>query len=277
MKFLFIEAFIIQGDDEMPRIGIIGGSGVYGVFTPREKRRIETPYGKPSGDVEIGEISGVEVAFIPRHGKGHRIPPHKVNYRANIYALKMLKVERVIGITAVGSLRKEYRPGDIVIPDQYIDFTKKREYTFYDGPKVAHISMADPFCPELRRIFIEVSREKEYYLGYKTHDRGTYVCIEGPRFSTRAESMMFRQFAHIIGMTLVPEVQLAREMEMCYVNVSTITDYDVWAEKPVTTEEVMRVMKANEEKVKAILNEAIPRIPEERHCPCKDALKGAVV
>lgn len=261
----------------MPRIGIIGGSGVYGVFTPKRKVKVQTPYGIPSSDVEIGEIEGVEIAFIPRHGKGHRIPPHRVNYRANIYALKTLKVERVIGISAVGSLQKEYRPGDIVIPDQYIDFTKKREYTFYDGPKVAHISMADPFCPELRKIFIEVSKYFEYYLNYKTHDRGTYICIEGPRFSTRAESRMFKQFAHIIGMTLVPEVQLARELEMCYVNLSTITDYDVWAENPVTTEEVMSMMKKNEEKVKRILHEAIPRIPEERNCPCKDALKGAVI
>ncbi len=261
----------------MPRIGIIGGSGVYKVFNPEKSVKVHTPYGVPSGEVEIGEISGVEVAFIPRHGKGHKIPPHRVNYRANIYALKTMKVERIIGITAVGSLKKEYRPGDIVIPDQFIDFTKNREYTFYDGPRVAHISMADPFCPELRKIFIEISREKEYYLGFKTHDRGTYVCIEGPRFSTRAESRMFKQFADIIGMTLVPEAQLAREQEMCYVNISTITDYDVWAEHPVTTEEVMRVMKKNEEIVKVILNEAIPRIPVERHCGCKDALKGAFV
>lgn len=255
------------------KIGIIGGSGVYGVFTPQKSVKVHTPYGPPSGNVEIGEINGIEVAFIPRHGKGHYIPPHKVNYRANIHALHSLGVERVIGISAVGSLKEEYKPGDIVLVDQYIDFTKKREYTFYDGPKVVHISMADPFCPELRKIFTDVSSS----LGYKTHEKGNYVCIEGPRFSTRAESRMFRQFADIIGMTLVPEVQLARELEMCYVNISTITDYDVWAEEPVTTEEVMRVMKENEEKVKRILEEGIPRIPEERNCPCKDALKGAVV
>lgn len=257
----------------MPKIGIIGGSGVYGVFNSKESVKVHTPYGLPSGNVEIGEINGVEVAFIPRHGKGHYIPPHKVNYRANIFALHSLGVERVIGISAVGSLREDYRPGDIVITDQYIDFTKKREYTFYDGPKVVHISMADPFCPELRNVFIETTKA----LGYPMHDRGTYVCIEGPRFSTRAESRMFRQFSDIIGMTLVPEVQLARELEMCYVNISTITDYDVWAEKPVTTEEVMRVMKENEEKVKRILEKGVPKIPEERHCGCKDALKGAEI
>ncbi len=257
----------------MVRIGIIGGSGVYGIFTPEKKERILTPYGHPSSDVEIGNIEGIDVAFIARHGKGHFIPPHRVNYRANIYALHKLGVERIIGISAVGSLRENYKPGDIVITDQYIDFTKKREYTFYDGPKVVHISMADPFCPELRNVFIEVSKS----LGYRTHETGTYVCIEGPRFSTRAESRMFRQYADIIGMTLVPEVQLARELEMCYVNISTITDYDVWAEKPVTTEEVLRVMKENEEKVKNILKKGIPVIPQERRCPCKDALKGAVV
>ncbi len=257
----------------MPRIGIIGGSGVYGVFNTEESVKVHTPYGVPSGNVEIGTIKGVEVAFIPRHGKGHYIPPHKVNYRANIYALHELGVERIIGISAVGSLKEDYKPGDIVLVDQFIDFTKKREYTFYDGPKVVHLSMADPFCPELRKLFADVLGE----LGYRYHDTGTYVCIEGPRFSTRAESRMFRQFADIIGMTLVPEVQLARELEMCYVNISTITDYDVWAEKPVTTKEVMRVMKDNEEKVKKLLELGVPRIPEERNCPCKDALKGAEV
>ncbi len=257
----------------MVRIGIIGGSGVYGVFTPEKSVKVHTPYGLPSGNLEFGEINGVEVVFIPRHGKGHYIPPHRVNYRANIYALHSVGVERIIGISAVGSLQESFKPGDIVIPDQFIDFTKKREYTFYDGPKVVHISTADPFCPQLRDIFIKTSK----LLGFRTHEQGTYVCIEGPRFSTRAESRMFRQFADIIGMTLVPEAQLARELEMCYVNVSTITDYDVWAEKPVTTEEVMRVMKENEEKIKKILENALPEIPAERDCPCKTALQGAEI
>ncbi len=257
----------------MVRIGIIGGSGIYGIFRPLRSVRVHTPYGPPSGDVEIGELDGIEVAFIPRHGRGHFIPPHRVNYRANIYALNSLGVERVIGVSAVGSLKEDYRPGDIVITDQYIDFTRKREYTFYDGPKVVHISTADPFCPELRGVFIEALRE----MGIPHHTGGTYICIEGPRFSTRAESRMFRQFADIIGMTLVPEVQLARELEMCYVNVSAITDYDVWAERPVSTEEVLRVMKENEDKVKSLLARAIRAIPQERSCPCREALKGAVV
>ncbi len=257
----------------MPRIGVIGGSGIYGIFEPMESLKVHTPYGAPSDDVQIGKLGDIEIAFIPRHGRGHRIPPHRVNYRANIYALKSLGVERIVAVSAVGSLREDYRPGDIVIVDQYIDFTKKRDYTFYDGPKVVHISTADPFCPELREIFINVCKEQ----GIECKESGTYICIEGPRFSTRAESKMFRQFADIIGMTLVPEVQLAREMEMCYVTIATITDYDVWAEKPVSTEEVIKVMKENEEKVKKILRVGIPRIPEERKCPCKDALKGAVI
>ncbi len=155
----------------MPRIGIIGGSGIYGVFKAKESLKIDTPFGRPSGKVEIGEINGIEVAFIPRHGKGHYIPPHMVNYRANIYALHKIGVERVIGVSAVGSLREDYKPGDIVITDQYIDFTKRRDYTFYDGPKVVHISMADPFCPELRKVFSEVSNS----LGFRTHEKGTYV------------------------------------------------------------------------------------------------------
>ncbi|AMM53083.1 S-methyl-5'-thioadenosine phosphorylase [Pyrococcus kukulkanii] len=257
----------------MPKIGIIGGSGVYGVFEPKETVKVHTPYGRPSAPVEIGEIEGVEVAFIPRHGKYHEFPPHEVPYRANIWALKELGVERVIGINAVGSLKEEYKPGDIVIIDQFIDFTKKREYTFYNGPRVAHISMADPFCPELRRIFIETAKE----LGLPVHEKGTYICIEGPRFSTRAESRMFRQFADVIGMTLVPEVNLARELGMCYVNISTVTDYDVWAEKPVDAQEVLRVMKENEEKVQRLLRKAIPKIPEERKCGCADVLKTAFV
>lgn len=179
----------------------------------------------------------------------------------------------MIAINAVGSLKEEYKPGDIVIIDQFIDFTKKREYTFYNGPKVAHVSMADPFCPELRKIFIETAKE----LNLPVHERGTYVCIEGPRFSTRAESRMFRQFADVIGMTLVPEVNLARELGMCYVNISTVTDYDVWAEKPVDAQEVLRVMKENEEKVQKLLKRAIPKIPEERKCGCADVLKTMFV
>ncbi len=255
----------------MPRIGIIGGSGFYKLLDDPREIKIATPYGATSAPVQIGQLSGVEVAFIPRHGVGHTIPPHRVNYRANIWALHELGVERVIGVNAVGSLKEDYKPGEIVFVDQFIDFTKKRDYTFYDGGKVYHVSFADPFCPEMRRIFIETAQEIK--IPFKGN--GTYVCIEGPRFSTRAESRMFRQFADIIGMTLVPEVNLARELAMCYANISMITDYDVWAEKPVDTKEVLEVMARNIENVEELLKKAVPRIPEERGCGCGKALENA--
>ncbi len=255
----------------MPKIGIIGGSGFYELLENPREIKLSTPYGNPSSLVQVGNLEGVEIAFIPRHGPKHTIPPHKVNYRANIWALKELGVERVIGVNAVGSLKEDYKPGQIVFVDQFIDFTKKRDYTFYDGGKVYHVSFADPFCPELRQIFVESAKE----LGLEFKETGTYVCIEGPRFSTRAESKMFRQFADIIGMTLVPEVNLARELAMCYANISMITDYDVWAEKPVDTKEVLETMARNIENVNALLRLAIPRIPEERHCECGKALENA--
>jgi len=257
-------------------IGIIGGSGLYdpGLFKEAKTIKIYTPYGPPSDEITVGEFKGRKVAFLPRHGKGHVIPPHMINYRANIWAFKALGVERIIAVSAVGSLREDYKPGDFVIPDQFIDFTKNRIYTFFDGRLVAHVSMADPFCPELREVAIATAKD----LGIPVHEKGTYVCIEGPRFSTRAESRLYKSWgADIIGMTLVPEVNLAREAQICYVTIAMITDYDVWAEKPVTAEEVVRVMRENVEKAKKLLYELIPRIPKERKCPCKDALKEALV
>lgn len=257
-------------------IGIIGGSGLYdpGLFKEAKTIKIYTPYGPPSDEITVGEFKGRKVAFLPRHGKGHVIPPHMINYRANIWAFKALGVERIVAVSAVGSLREDYKPGDFVIPDQFIDFTKNRIYTFFDGRLVAHVSMADPFCPELREVAITTAKD----LGIPVHEKGTYVCIEGPRFSTRAESRLYKSWgADIIGMTLVPEVNLAREAQICYVTIAMITDYDVWAEKPVTAEEVVRVMKENVEKAKKLLYELIPRIPKERKCPCKDALKEALV
>jgi len=253
-------------------IGIIGGTGVYEAFDVVDEVEVNTPYGKPSDSITICEVHGRKVAFLPRHGKNHEIPPHKVNYRANIWALKELGVTRIIAPQAVGSLKEKYSPGTIVFPDQFIDFTRKREYTFYDGPKVIHISMAEPFCPELRNHLISAAKE----LHIEFAEKGTYICIEGPRFSTKAESHMFRQFADIIGMTLVPEAQLARELEMCYASICMVTDYDVWKEQEeVSAELVIQRMKENLEKTKRILEHVIPRIPEERNCPCKDALKGA--
>lgn len=265
---------------ERADIGIIGGTGVYdsGLFSDKKEVKVHTPYGEPSDLVTVGEYAGKRVAFLPRHGKGHRIPPHKINFRANIWALKQLGVKRIIAPSAVGSLGFDYKPGHIALPDQFIDFTKKREYTFYDGGQVAHVSMADPFCPEVRDIAANVIKG----LGFLFQPKATYVCIEGPRFSTRAESKFFRDVmkADIIGMTLVPEVTLAREAEICYLSVATVTDYDVWSETPVTSKEIIETLHKNVEKTKKLVAELIPAVPVERtgaKCACGSALEGSLL
>ncbi len=271
---------IIEKQKVKAGIGVIGGSGLYDptfVENPMEFK-IYTPYGEPSDFITVGDVKGKKVAFLPRHGKGHRIPPHKINYRANIWALKAMGVKTIISVSAVGSLREDYMPGDFVVPDQFIDMTKKRDYTFFDGPRVAHVSMADPFCDYLRGVLLESASK----VGVKIHDGGTYVCIEGPRFSTRAESRLWKDVfrADIIGMTLVPEVNLACEMQMCYATLAMVTDYDVWAEKPVTAEEVAMVMSRNISNAKKILYEAIPRIqeePPEGECSCCRSLENALL
>jgi len=256
------------------KIGIIGGTGIYdpGMFKNVKKIRINIPYGEPSDNYHLGEFQEKKVAFLPRHGKGHKIPPHDINHKANISGFKKLGVTRILASCATGSLKEEYKPGEIVIPDQFIDMKKTRP-TFYGTGDVTHVSLADPFCPELRKILIESCKK----LGIAYHDKGTYLCIEGPQFSTRAESRMFRNFAELIGMTGVPEAILAREKEICFAIIATITDYDVWAENPVNIEQVIRVMKESQDKVKDILKETIKNIPEERKCLCKDALKNAKV
>jgi 5'-methylthioadenosine phosphorylase len=261
-------------------IGIIGGSGLYdpGIIKDAREVKVYTPYGEPSDYIIVGKVEGRSVAFLPRHGRGHRIPPHKINYRANVWAMKELGVKFLISVSAVGSLRLDYKPGDFVVPDQFIDMTKKRDYTFFDGPVVAHVSMAEPFCESLRRVIISASKD----LNITTHDRGTYICIEGPRFSTRAESRVWKEVfkADIIGMTLVPEVNLACEAQLCYATIAMVTDYDVFAEIPVTAEEVTRVMAENTEKVKRLLYEVIKRLPEkpeEGLCSCCRSLETALV
>jgi len=261
-------------------IGIIGGSGLYepGIVENPIEVKVYTPYGEPSDYIIVGTVRGRRVAFLPRHGRGHRIPPHRINYRANIWALKSLGVKWVISVSAVGSLREDYRPGDLVIPDQFIDMTKSRAYTFFDGPRVAHVSMAEPFCEHLRALLLETARG----LGYRVHGRGIYICIEGPRFSTKAESRIWKDVfkADIIGMTLVPEVNLACEAQLCYATLALVTDYDVWAERPVTAEEVTKVMKENTEKAKRVLYELIPRLPEEperERCTCCSSLETALL
>jgi len=257
-------------------IGIIGGSGFYdsSIFGSTKEVKIHTPFGSPSDLISIGEYKGVKVAFLPRHGKRHTIPPHLINFRANIMAMRDLGVRRILAPSAVGSLREEMKPGDLVIPDQFIDFTKKRDYTFYEGAVVGHFSMADPFCPEMRSEIIATAKR----LGIRHHPAATYICIEGPRFSTRAESKLFRSFgAEIIGMTLVPEVSLAREVGMCYTTLATVTDYDVWADKPVTAQEVVQTLKSNVAKVKSLLVETIPALTKERKCECSRSVDNALV
>ncbi len=265
---------------EKADVGIIGGSGLYdpGIFEEAREIKVYTPYGEPSDMIIIGKVGDKRVAFLPRHGRRHRIPPHKINYKANIWALKSLGVKWVIAVSAVGSLRMDYKPGDFVVPDQFIDMTKRRDYSFFDGHTVAHVSVADPFCEHLRRIIIDAAKE----LNITIHPRGTYICIEGPRFSTRAESRVWKEVfkADIIGMTLVPEVVLACEAELCYATIAMITDYDVWAERPVTAHEVERVMKENIEKAKRLLYHIIPKLPEEPEkelCSCCEALRYAVL
>jgi 5'-methylthioadenosine phosphorylase len=261
-------------------IGIIGGSGLYDpdfVVNPVQVK-VYTPYGQPSDYITVGEMAGRKVAFLPRHGRGHRIPPHRINYRANIYALASLGVKWIISVSAVGSLREDIAPGHFVVPDQFIDMTKKREYTFFDEGVVAHVSMADPFCECLRKRLIDAARR----VGVSVHGKGTYVCIEGPRFSTRAESRVWKEVfkADIVGMTLVPEVNLACEAQICYATLAMVTDYDVWAEHPVTAEEVVRIMNANVSKAREILRivvKELPAEPEAGECSCCQSLKTALM
>lgn len=254
------------------RIGIIGGSGVYdpGRFDLERKLDMETPYGKPSGSILLGKMYGVDVAFIPRHGEGHEFPPHRVPYHANIWAMKELGVNAIVSPCAVGSLQENYHPGEIVIVDQFIDFTKSRDYTFFNGPKTVHISIPDPFCKAMNSVFSEEASKQ----GIPMHDHGTYVCIEGPRFSTRAESKMFRNFADVIGMTVVPECQLAREMGICYCSLAMVTDYDVWKDEPVELSMVLKTMSENLHKVSKLLEGALPRITV-RDCECRKAAEEA--
>ena len=221
---------------EQAEIGIFGGTGIYdsGLLKEAKEITVDTPFGKTSDSITVGIFKGRKVAFMPRHGKKHTIPPHMINFRANIWAFKEMGIKRIIAPSAVGSLQERLKPGDLALPSQFIDFTKSRKTSFFEEEKVIHISVADPFCPELQSAAIKAVDN----LHLKIHRDCTYVCIEGPRFSTRAESKFYKKVigADIIGMTLVPECQLAREAQICYVSISTVTDYDVWAEKPVTVE-----------------------------------------
>jgi 5'-methylthioadenosine phosphorylase len=255
-------------------IGVFGGSGFYSLIEGAHEAWIETPYGAPSDKVALGEIAGRRVAFLPRHGKDHRFPPQSINYRANLYAMKTLGVKWIIGPTAAGSLSKEYKPGSMAVCDQLVDRTSGRKDTFYDGPITTHVSFADPYCPTLRPIAIEVLKS----LGVETHDRGTVVVIQGPRFSTQAESKWFQSAGwEVINMTQYPEVYLARELEMCYVNISLITDYDIGLEgmPPVSHHEVIAVFNRNNERVKNAIGKIVEMTPVDADCTCRHALETA--
>ena len=261
---------------EEVKIGVIGGSGIYDIegITETRKRNITTPFGDPSDTIVIGNLEGIPVAFLPRHGRGHFIMPSELNSRANIYALKSLGVEQIISISACGSLKEELKPRDIVIPDQLFDRTRQRPYTFFGEGIVAHIGFANPYCPELSGILYQVAKD----LRLSVHLGGTYVCIEGPQFSTKAESKVFRSLGFsIIGMTNLPEAKLAREAEICYATLGLVTDYDVWKEgEEVSVERVVGNLLANIENVKKLIKAAIPRLKRERKCECASALAYAI-
>ena len=255
-------------------IGIFGGTGIYdsGILENAKEITIDTPFGKPSDSITVGIFKGRKIAFLPRHGKKHTIPPHLINYKANIWAFKELGITRIIAPSAVGSLKEEIEPGHFALPTQFLDFTKSRNGSFSENGRVIHISVADPFCPELQSSILKVTKEQNLHI----HKDCTYVCIEGPRFSTKAESKFYRTTgAGIIGMTLVPECQLAREAQMCYASISTVTDYDVWAEKPVTAKEVLHTLSKNVERTKKVLIDLISQIPKTRSCSCAKALEEA--
>ncbi len=260
--------------EQKAEIGIFGGTGIYDSELLQESKEIsiDTPYGKTSDSITIGDYKGRKVAFMPRHGKKHAIPPHMINFRANIWAFKELGVTRILAPSAVGSLKEEFKPGDFALPSQFLDFTKSRIGSFSEDGRVILISVAEPFCPELQEIVLQTAQSQNI----KIHKNCTYVCIEGPRFSTKAESKFFRTTgADIIGMTLVPECQLAREAQICYVSISTITDYDVWAEKPVTAKEVLETLSKNVEFTKKMLAVLLEKIPKTRKCYCERALSEA--
>jgi 5'-methylthioadenosine phosphorylase len=260
-------------------IGVIGGSGLYAMpeLTPLETLELDTPFGKPSSPVVVGELAGQRVAFLARHGRGHVFTPSTVPYRANIYALKMLGVRKLIAVNACGSLREDYAPGHVVIPDQLFDYTKdERSRTFFDTGLVAHVSVADPFCANLNAQAAEAVRAA----GGVAHEGGVYVTIEGPRFSTRGESEIFRKLGcSIIGMTTCPEAFLAREAEICYTTISHVTDYDVWhtSEAPVTVEMVMETFHHNLRIAQQAVVNLVASLDAERDCACQHALDHAVM
>ena len=260
----------------MPSIGIIGGSGLYQMpgFTAAREITISTPFGDPSDNYIVGDLAGQEVAFLARHGRGHRISPSELNFRANIYGLKEMGVERIISLSAVGSLKEEHRPLDFLIPDQFVDRTRGRASTFFGDGLVAHISFADPVCPELSTLAEAACRTA----GVNVKRGGTYLCMEGPAFSTKAESNVYRSLGFsVIGMTNVPECKLAREAEVCYASGTLVTDYDVWHDEPVTVDMVIGNLNANTANVKRLLQAVVSKVARDRCCECATALQYAIL
>ena len=264
-------------------IGIFGGSGFYSLLDNAEIMQRETPFGAPSSPVTVGTIGKQEVAFIARHGTHHELPPHRIPYKANMYAFRELGVSRIIAPSAVGSLKAEIKPGDFLVPDQFVSFAA-RDDTFFNEVPVTHISSADPYCPELREVIIRMARQ----LQLPVHEKGTVVVVNGPRFASRAESAFYQSLGDIINMTQYPEVVLAREMEMCYANISLVTDYDVGVNdpkmrltspdvlpRPVSAQDVAAAFKENSEKLKRLIFDCIPNLPDVRGCSCKNSLDNA--
>jgi len=261
-----------------PVIGVIGGTGLYGMpdLTDVERLKVETPFGSPSDEIIRGTLAGRTVCFVPRHGVGHRFLPTEVPYQANIFALKQLGVERILSLSAVGSLREEIKPGDIVVVDQFVDRTRERVATFFGNGVVGHVQFADPICPHLHDVVVRAAQQA----GACVHGAGTYVCMEGPAFSTRAESHLYRGWGgHVIGMTNVTEAKLAREAEICYTTIALATDYDCWheSEEDVSIEAIMAVLQSNVAMSQQIIRLAVPMIEVDRGCICEHAASTAIM
>lgn len=259
-------------------IGIIGGSGLYDIEGLERVKRVTltTPFGPPSSPVVLGELDGIRVAFLSRHGQAHRFNPSEINYRANIYALKAIGVRRVISVSAVGSMKEAIKPGHVVLPDQFIDLTKRRVSSFFEGGAVAHVAFSEPVCASLGDSLLGAGRS----VGATVHQSGTYVCIEGPQFSTKAESYLYRQWGvSVIGMTNLPEAKLAREAELCYATVALVTDYDCWheTEEPVTVEAILATLCENVALAKRLLRAAVKSAASVTTCSCQQALQHAIV
>lgn len=259
-------------------IGIIGGSGLYDIEGLQKvtESSVKTPFGSPSDKVVLGELDGIRIAFLSRHGRGHRLNPSEINYRANIYALKSLGVRRVISMSAVGSMKESIKPGDVVLPDQFIDLTKRRISTFFEGGIVAHVAFAEPVCASLGSALFDAA----HTVGATVHRGGVYLCIEGPQFSTKGESRLYRQWGtSVIGMTNLPEVKLAREAELCYATVALATDYDCWheTEKPVNVEAILTTLHQNVTLAKRLLRTVMRTVADVRDCNCQRALQDAIV